>query len=158
MSRGIHKINPRRITPDPQYNSVTVAKFINYLMLNGKKTVATTICYKAFEAIAKNNNQDALNVFETALKNASPVLEVKGRRIGGANYQVPMEVPRARRQTLAMKWIIQAARAGQGKPMQNFLAEEIESAYKNVGAAIKKKEEMHRMAEANKAFAHFARF
>lgn len=146
------------ITPDPVYNSATVSKFINYVMLDGKKTIATKIVYKSFDILQKKLNQNPLDVFEIALKNASPILEVKGRRIGGANYQIPMEVPRARKSTLAMKWIINAARSSQGKPMEEFLATEIENAFTGQGTAIKKKEEMHRMAEANKAFAHFARF
>lgn len=158
MSRGTRKQKTRIMSPDSKHASADVAKFINYIMLNGKKTIAERIVYTAFEQLEKRLQSDPLHIFETALKNASPVLEVKGRRIGGANYQVPMEVSRTRRQTLAMKWIIAAARASQGKPMQVFLADEIESAYKNQGNAIKKKDEMHRMAEANKAFAHFARF
>jgi len=158
MSRGKSTLKPRTITPDARHSSVTVAKFINYVMLDGKKSIATRIVYQALELAGKKLNADPLEVLETAVKNAAPILEVKGRRIGGANYQIPMEVPRIRRQTLAMKWIIQAARNSQGKPMQNFLAEELENAYRNQGTAMKKKDEMHRMAEANKAFAHFARF
>ncbi len=158
MARGTHTTKSHIIDGDIKYNSPTVAKFINYVMLSGKKTIAQKIVYRALDLSSTKLKADPLDILETAIKNASPVLEVKGRRVGGANYQIPMEVPRARRQTLAMKWIIQSARSAQGKPMGDFLAIEIENAYLNQGAALKKKEEMHRMAEANKAFAHFARF
>ncbi len=156
--RGTSKIRAREVVPDHKYKSASVAKFINYVMLNGKKSIATNLVYKAFDHITEKLHQEPLQVFETAIKNASPVLEVKGKRIGGANYQIPFEVPRTRRQTLAMKWMISSARAKQGKSMDHFLAEEIVDAYNNQGAAMKKKDDMHRMAEANKAFAHFARF
>lgn len=146
------------MVPDARYNSATVSKFINYVMLNGKKSTATRIVYGALELLGKKLQADPLEILDQAVKNASPVLEVKGRRIGGANYQIPMEVPRTRKNTLSMKWIIAAARASQGKAMDVLLADELENAYNNMGSAIKKKEEMHRMAEANKAFAHFARF
>ncbi len=158
MSRGKSSLKPRLIAPDAKYNSATVAKLINYCLLNGKKTIATKLVYKAFEQIAKSTERDALEIFELAIKNAAPILEVKGKRIGGANYQIPFEVPRARRETLALKWMITSARAKQGKSFDQFLAQEIVDAFHNEGAAIKKKEEMHRMAEANKAFAHFAKF
>ncbi len=158
MSRGKSPNFDRHILPDERFKSATVAKFINYVLLNGKKTIATRAVYKAMDEIAAKTSKDPLEVFETALKNAAPILEVKGKRIGGANYQIPFEVPRNRRQTLAMKWMIQSARAKQGKPIEIFLAGEIVDAYQNVGTAIKKKDDMHRMAEANKAFAHFAKF
>jgi small subunit ribosomal protein S7 len=158
MSRGTSHIRTRNIEPDIRYKSATVAKFINYIMLDGKKSVATTVCYKTFELIDKAMGANPVDVFETALRNASPVLEVKGKRVGGANYQIPFEVPRVRRQTLAMKWMIKSARDKQGKSMAEFLSQEIMDAYNHQGAAIKKKDEMHRMAEANKAFAHFAKF
>lgn len=158
MSRGSSHIKAYKLVPDIKYKSVTVSKFINYLMFDGKKSVATKVCYDALANIENHLKANPLDVFETALRNASPVLEVKGKRVGGANYQIPFEVPRVRRQTLAMKWMIKAARDKQGKSMSDFLSQEIIDAYNNQGAAIKKKDEMHRMAEANKAFAHFAKF
>ncbi|MFA6082064.1 MAG: 30S ribosomal protein S7 [Patescibacteria group bacterium] len=158
MSRGRNHPKINIVQPDPVYQSVALGKFINYILLDGKKSVAQKIVYTALEQIGKKTNLDPMEVFDTAIKNASPVLEVKGKRIGGANYQIPFEVPRARRQTLAMKWMIASARGKQGKPMSEFLAEEITDAYHNTGAAMKKKDDMHRMADANKAFAHFAKF
>ncbi len=158
MSRGKKTTKIRYIAPDAILGSVDVAKFINYCMLNGKKTVATRIVYNALNAVSEKLKIAPADVLEIAVKNVAPVLEVKGRRIGGANYQIPMEVSRTRRNTLAMKWIIASARASQGKPMHQLLALELENAYNNLGAAMKKRDEMHRMAEANKAFAHFARF
>jgi len=156
--RGKRCAKPRVIEPDYKYNNVSVGKFVNYLIIDGKKSIATRVAYDALEIIADKLKSEPVFVFETAIKNTSPVLEVKGRRIGGANYQIPFEVPKIRRQTLAMKWMINSARAKQGKPMKEFLADEIIDAYNNQGSAIKKKDEMHRMAEANKAFAHFAKF
>jgi small subunit ribosomal protein S7 len=156
--RGKRNVKPREIEPDYIYNNVMVGKFINYVMLDGKKSVAERVVNKTFEQVANKLKAEPMFVFETALKNSSPILEVKGRRIGGANYQIPFEVPKVRRQTLAMKWMIKSARDKQGKPMFEFLADEIIDAYNNQGSAIKKKDEMHRMAEANKAFAHFAKF
>lgn len=158
MSRGTSTIKPRIITPDRRHSSTVVSKLINYVMLGGKKSTATRIVYTALDLVAQRLQADPLDILDQAVKNTAPVLEVKGRRIGGANYQIPMEVPRNRKTTLAMKWIIAAARTSQGKSMDIFLADELENAYNGVGSAIKKKEEMHRMAEANKAFAHFARF
>jgi len=143
--------------PDAKYNNLAVGKFINYLMRKGKKSVAEKILYKAFENIQKETNTEPLEVFQKAIENASPLLEVVSRRIGGANYQVPREIRPERRFFLACNWIIEAARSRKGKPMATKLAEEIIAASKNEGAAIKKKQNIHRMAEANRAFAHFAR-
>jgi small subunit ribosomal protein S7 len=144
------------ISPDPVYNNVTVAKFINQVMRRGKKTIAKKIVYKSFDIIKEKTKKDPLEVFEEALKNAAPLLEVKPKRIGGATYQVPREVKRERRVTLAMRWIIQAARFKKGKSLREKLAEELIGAANNTGWAVKKKEDTHRMAEANRAFAHFA--
>jgi small subunit ribosomal protein S7 len=153
------KKSPRRIIkPDLKYNSATVARFINKLMLRGQKETARKIVYKAFDILQEKTKKEPLQVFETALKNAAPILEVNARRIGGATYQVPMEVRPERKEALAMRWIINAARDKQGKPMAEFLAQEILDAYDRTGSAIKKKEVLHKMAEANKAFAHYARF
>jgi len=143
--------------PDAQYNNLAVGKFINYLMRKGKKSIAEKILYKAFENIQKETKTEPLEVFQKAIENASPLLEVVSRRIGGANYQVPREVRPERRFFLACNWIIEAARSRKGKPMAEKLAEEIIAASKNEGAAIKKKQNIHRIAEANRAFAHFAR-
>lgn len=146
----------REILPDPKYNNTAVAKFINYVMRKGKKSVAQKVVYKTFDAIAQKYKQDPLNVFETAIKNVGPSVEVKSRRIGGATYQVPREVRGERRMALAYRWILDAARSKKGKPMHEKLAEELAGAAKNEGSAIKKKLDTHRMAEANKAFAHFS--
>lgn len=153
---GRKKKIKRDIPPDPVYDNVTVAKFINQVMRRGKKTVARKIVYQAFDIIKEKIQKEPLEVFDLALKNASPLLEVKPKRIGGATYQVPREVRGERRLTLAMRWIIQATKSRKGKPMREKLAEELISAANNTGAAIKKKEDTHRMAEANRAFAHFA--
>ena len=131
---------------------------INYIMTNGKKTVAEKIAYAAIEAAAEKLEVSPLDALEGALKNVSPVIEVRGRRIGGANLQVPVEVPKSRRLMLALRWLLGAARSAKGKPMREKLAQEIINAYNNEGAAVKKKDETHRMAEANRAFAHFARY
>jgi small subunit ribosomal protein S7 len=157
MARGQRHINRHELEPDPKYGSVTVTKLINYIMENGKKTVATKIAYEALETAAAKLETDPLNVIETALKNVTPVVEVRGRRVGGANLQVPIEVPRPRRLMLALRWILVSARAGKGKPMSQKLATELIAAFNNEGAAVRKKDETHRMAEANRAFAHFAR-
>ena len=146
----------RIILPDAVYNNVTVSKFINQVMRRGKKTIARKIIYRAFEIIKEKTKKDPLEVFEKALENASPLLEVKPKRIGGATYQVPREVKGERRTTLAMRWIINAAKSKKGKPMREKLAEELISAANNEGVAVKKRENTHRMAEANRAFAHFA--
>lgn len=150
------KKTKREILPDPVYNNVTVAKFINQVMRRGKKTISQKNVYGAFEIIKEKTQKDPLEIFEQALKNTSPLLEVRSKRIGGATYQVPVEVRGDRRLTLAMRWIIGAAKSKKGKPMREKLAEELIEASENRGVAIKKKEDTHRMAEANRAFAHFA--
>ncbi len=149
--------NRNKVKPDVVFDSLKVGKFINYCMGSGKKNTASKIVYGAFEQIKeKAKVADPLEVFDTALKNTGPTMEVRSRRVGGANYQVPREVRPERRSFLAMKWIIAAALAKKGKPMHEKLAEEIILASKNEGEAIKKRENVHKMAEANKAFAHFA--
>ncbi len=167
MPRKARSYKRHSTAADYKHNSVKIAKFINHVMERGKKTVATTIVYDAFNIIekemSKSNTSSAGKtepkmVFEQAIKNVSPMVEVKGRRIGGANYQVPMEVVEPRRTTLGMKWVIAAARGKKGRPMAQKLAQELMDAYNKTGAAMKKREDTHRMAEANKAFAHFARF
>jgi small subunit ribosomal protein S7 len=145
------------IVPDSRFNSERVTKFVNHLMERGKKSVAIKVVYDAFDIIKeKEKVENPMEVFDTALKNTAPMMEVRSRRVGGANYQVPREVRAERRQYLSMKWIINAARAKKGKPMAQRLADEIISASKNEGEAVKKRENTHKMAEANKAFAHFA--
>ncbi len=148
----------RKLEPDLKYQSVTVAKFINKIMLRGQKETARKLIYSTFDILKEKTTKEPLEIFEQALKNASPLLEVKPRRIGGATYQVPTEISPERRQTLAMRWIIKAARTGKGASFDKILAEEISAAYVNTGAAIRAKDNMHKMAEANKAFAHYARF
>ena len=154
MARG--KTPQRDIYPDPIYNSVLVSKFINQIMERGKKSVSRKIVYDALSIIKEKTKKDPLEVFEQALENAAPLLEVKPKRVGGATYQVPREVKGERRVALAMRWIIAASRGKKGKPMKEKLAEELMLTLNNEGSAIKKKEDMHRMAEANRAFAHFA--
>ena len=155
MRRPLKKKNPRR--PDITYKSEAIARFINTVMLDGKKDTATKVVYDALEIIKKSGEKiDPLETFETAIRNVSPLMEVRSRRVGGANYQVPREVPQQRRVSVAYRWLINAARAKKGKPMAEKLADQILLAVKNEGDAIKKKEDMHRMAESNKAFAHFA--
>jgi small subunit ribosomal protein S7 len=146
-----------KIEADYQYDSEKVAKFVNYVMQEGKKTTARKVVYAAFEEIKeKTKSTDPLEIFEEALRNTGPNMEVRSRRVGGANYQIPREVRPERKQFLAMKWIIDAARGKKGKPMAEKLAEEIIAASKGEGDAVKKRENTHKMAEANKAFAHFA--
>ncbi|WP_258358913.1 30S ribosomal protein S7 [Moorella sulfitireducens (nom. illeg.)] len=147
---------PRReVIPDPLYGNVKVTKLINQVMLDGKKSLAQRICYDAFETIRKKTGRDPIEVFEQALKNVMPVLEVKARRVGGANYQVPVEVRPERRQTLGIRWLVNYARARGGKSMAEKLAAELMDAANNTGGAVKKREDTHKMAEANKAFAHY---
>ena len=154
MRRPFKKKNT--IGPDLVYESTKVSKVINYIMMDGRKTAARKIVYGAFDIIKeKEKGMTPLEVFEMALKNTAPSMEVRSRRIGGANYQVPREVRPERRFLLALRWIIEAARAKKGAPMKKRFAEELMLAAKNEGAAIKKKEDTHRMAESNKAFAHF---
>jgi len=145
----------RDILPDPVYNNVVVAKFINQVMRQGKKNAARKIVYGAFDIIKEKTKKDSLEIFNSALENAAPLLEVKPKRIGGATYQVPREVKGERRMTLAMRWLILAAKSKKGKPMREKIAEELIDAANNAGWAVKKKEDTHRMAEANRAFAHF---
>jgi len=145
----------RDILPDPMYNSKVVTKLINGLMLDGKKGLAQKICYAAFDIIAEKTGKDPLEVFETAMENIMPLLEVKARRIGGSNYQVPMEVRPVRRQTLGLRWLLIAARKRSERKMAERLANELIDASNNTGAAVKKREDTHKMAEANKAFAHY---
>lgn len=146
-----------KIEPDFTYDSEKVAKLINYCMERGKKTTARSIVLRSFEVIKeKTKNPNPLEIFESALKNTGPTMEVRSRRVGGANYQIPREVRPERRQFLSMKWIIDAARAKKGKAMAEKLAEEIIAASNNEGEAVRKRENTHKMAEANKAFAHFA--
>ena len=145
----------RTILPDPVYGNYMVAKFVNYVMVKGKKGSAEKIFYGAMDQIKQRTKGDGLKIFEKAIENASPSVEVKSRRIGGATYQVPIEVPRNRRFYLASQWIINAASSRSGKPMSEKLATELIAAANGDGGAIKKKDDTHRMADANKAFAHF---
>ncbi|MBR3294836.1 MAG: 30S ribosomal protein S7 [Clostridia bacterium] len=145
----------RTVTPDPMYKSVVVTKLINQIMLDGKRGTAQRICYDAFDLVAQRTGKDPMEVFEQAMENIMPVLEVKARRIGGATYQVPMEVRPERRQTLAIRWMTSFSRARGERTMSERVAGEIIDASNNAGASVRRKEEMHRAAEANKAFAHF---
>ena len=154
MPRKGH-IQKRDVLADPIYNSKVVTKLINNIMLDGKKGVAQRIVYGAFKRVEEKSGKAALDVFEEAMNNCMPVLEVKARRIGGATYQVPIEVRPARRQALALRWLTAFSRKRSEKTMDQRLAAEILDASNNTGAAVKRKEEMHRMAEANKAFAHY---
>ena len=154
MPRKGH-VAKREVLADPIYNSKLVTKLINSIMLDGKKGVAEKIVYGAFDKVAEKTGREALEVFEEALGNIMPVLEVKARRVGGANYQVPMEVRPARRQTLALRWLTAYSRARSERTMAERLAGELMDAANNTGASVKKREEMHKQAEANKAFAHF---
>lgn len=155
MSTGL-KYKKKVILPDVVYNDIIVAKFINQVMTNGKKTVAQKIVYGSFDIIKEQTKKDPLEVFKLAIQNVSPALEVKPKRVGGATYQVPMEVRGNRKLSLAMKWIIASSRNKKGKAMKFKLAEELIEASENRGNSVKKKENIHKMAEANRAFAHFA--
>lgn len=148
----------RSITPDPKYGSVLLAKFINYVMQRGKKTVAQAIVYEALEKASALAKKDAMNIFEEAVHAVAPQVEVRSKRVGGANYQVPLPVRGERQNSLAFRWIISAAQAKKGQPMAQKLATVLFEASQGLGDAIKKRDDVHRMAEANKAFAHFARF
>ena len=150
------KIKKRIIPPDSVYENVLVSQFINQVMRKGKKDMARKIVYQAFNIIKEKTQKEPLEVFEKAIENASPLLEVRPKRIGGATYQVPVEVKGERRIALAFRWIIQAAKMKRGKSMKEKLAEEIINTANNTGWAVKKKEDTHKMAEANRAFAHFA--
>ena len=154
MPRRGH-IAHRAVLPDPVYGSKVVTKLINSIMLDGKKGVAQKIVYGAFDRIAEKTDKSPLEVFESAMNNIMPVLEVKARRVGGATYQVPMEVRAERRQTLGLRWLTMYSRARGEKTMQERLANEIMDAANNTGASVKRREDTHKMAEANKAFAHF---
>lgn len=154
--RGKKQATKRRIAPDPKFNNLAVAKFINYIMKAGKKSLAQRIIYRTFEIISNKTKSDPLEIFEQAIKNVAPSLEVKGRRIGGANYQIPMVVSSNRKQILAFRWIINATKAKKGRPMAQKLADELTLAAKGEGDAVKKRDDTHKMAESNKAFAHFA--
>jgi len=145
----------REILPDPKYNSKVVSKFVNVLMKSGGKSVAERICYGAFDIIKEKTSNDPLKVFKTALENVKPVVEVKPRRVGGATYQVPNEIRPQRRMALAFRWLITFSRDRAEKTMRERLAGELLDAFNNTGASIKKKEDVHKMAEANKAFAHY---
>ena len=145
----------REVLPDPVYGTTVVTKLINQIMLDGKRGVAQNVCYQAFENVAEKTGKPATDVFQEALNNVAPQLEVKARRVGGATYQVPIEIRPERRQTLALRWIVEFARKRGEKTMAERLAGELMDAANNTGAAVKRKEEMHRMAEANKAFAHY---
>lgn len=154
MSRRQRAIK-REVPPDPQFGSTTVTKFINNLMVDGKKSLAERIFYDAMRIVEEKSGQPAINVFKQALSNTKPVVEVKSRRVGGATYQVPVEVRPERRTSLAMKWLVQYARERGDKTMAERLANELLAASRNEGGAVKKKEDTHRMADANKAFAHY---
>lgn len=164
--RGKPVVSKRKIAPDPKYKSINIAKFINYIMRRGKKAVAQKIVYGAFDILAKkglsspidgSEIKDPLDIFDQAVKNVTPQVEVRSRRIGGAHYQIPHQVKTERGQILAFRWIIEAAKTRKGKPMRERLALELLDAFQNQGAAIKKRQDIFRMAQANRAFAHFAR-
>lgn len=158
MPRKVTKSLVRTVKPDRKYNSVTVQRLINKLMLNGKKQVAEKIVYEAITQTAKNVKQaDELETFEKAIANIKPSLETRSRRVGGANYQIPFEVKGQRQMHLTMMWLVAAARNKKGMPMSKRLAIELTDAFNNTGEAVKKKEDTHKMAESNRAFAHFAR-
>jgi small subunit ribosomal protein S7 len=147
----------RKILSDPKYASPVVAKFINYVMKGGKKSTAQKIVYTTMDTLEAKTKKPAMDVFNEAMKNVSPMLEVKSKRVGGANYQIPIQVRAERRTQLAFRWILTAARSKKGKPMAEKLANELLAAAENQGDAVKKKQDVQRMAEANRAFAHFAR-
>lgn len=149
------KIKEREILPDPKYKSILISKFINKMMVDGKKSKAEKILHKAFDVISEKLKKDPLEVFEKAIEHVKPQIEVKSKRVGGSTYQVPMEVPAKKQNSLAMKWIIGFARKRNEKSMSYKLAGELLDAYNKAGSSIKKKEDTHRMAEANKAFAYF---
>jgi small subunit ribosomal protein S7 len=149
------KVSRHRATPDAKYNSVLVQVMINKVMKDGKKSTAERIVYDAMDLIAQRTKEEPRQVFEQALRNAMPVLEVRPRRVGGATYQIPLEVRPARQTSLAMRWVLGAARARSGRPMSDRLATELVDAFREQGTAIKKRDDTHRMAEANKAFVHY---
>jgi len=149
------RISKRVILPDPMYNNLVVTKLINNIMKDGKKGIAQKICYDAFKIVEEKTSKDALEVFEAAMNNIMPILEIKSRRIGGATYQVPVEVRAERKQTLGIRWLLIASRKRNEKYMRERLANELIDASNNTGSAVKKREDTHKMAEANKAFAHY---
>jgi small subunit ribosomal protein S7 len=150
------KVTGRGLKPDPRFNDLLVSKFINCMMYEGQKTTSQTVFYDAMKIVGDKVGANPLDVFNTAMNNVKPVVEVKSKRVGGATYQVPVEVNRKRAQSLSIRWILEAARAKKGRPMAERLATELLDAYKKEGAAITKRENTHKMAEANKAFAHYA--
>lgn len=152
------KVQRRILAPDARYNSEVLARFINKVMERGKKGTAERIVYGALENIGQRTGRNPLEVFEQALHNATPLLEVKPRRVGGATYQVPVQIEGTRRVSLAMRWLLNSARSRNGKSMQEKLANELLDAFNNTGATIKRREDTHRMAEANRAFSHYGRF
>ena len=149
------RVTKRQISPDPRYQSVTVAKMINRMMIGGKKSLAQAIVYDALKIVEERAARDPVDTLEQAIKNATPLLEVKPRRVGGATYQVPVEVRAGRGPSLAMRWLVRSARARGGKSMTEKLAAEVMDAFQRQGAAVKRREDTHRMAEANRAFAHY---
>ncbi|RCU43243.1 MULTISPECIES: 30S ribosomal protein S7 [Corallincola] len=148
-------VGQRKVLPDPKYGNEIITKFINVVMLDGKKSIAEKIVYGALESASEKSGKDPLDIFETALDNVRPTVEVKSRRVGGSTYQVPVEVRPVRRNTLAMRWLVEAARKRGEKDMAKRLAGELADAAENKGTAVKKREDVHRMADANKAFAHY---
>lgn len=148
----------RKITPDAKFQNTLVAKFINYVMKCGKKSIAEKIVYNAFDVVIEKTKREPLEIFDEAIKNVLPLIEVRGRRIGGANYQIPIPVRGDRKYSLAFRWLLTAARTKKGRPMHEKLAAEFIAAANKEGDAVKKKNDVHKMAEANRAFAHFARF
>ncbi|VFP79348.1 30S ribosomal protein S7 [Buchnera aphidicola] len=150
-----HIIGQRKILPDPKFSSDLLAKFINILMVNGKKSIAEEIVYSALSTLSKKMNKKELDIFISALDNVKPLVEVKSRRVGGSTYQVPVEVRPVRRNALAMRWIVEAARKRTDKSMSIRLTNELADAIENKGSAVRKREEVHKMADANKAFAHY---
>ncbi len=150
------RVYTRNFMPDAKYNNVQIGRLINYIMKDGKKTVATRVIYDAFDIVKEKTKQDPVEVFEAAFNKVAPILEIKSKRVGGATYQVPMEVRGGRRTLLAFRWIITAAKARKGKPMAERLAAEIMDINNGVGAAVKKRDDVQKMAESNRAFAHFA--
>jgi len=157
MSRGKSKI-VKTYEPDRKYSNVLVGRFINKVMLNGKKTIAERTVYQALDIAAKKLDKEPLEVFDTVIRNVAPSVQLKSRRMGGSNLQVPTEVTADRRLVIAMKWLVQVSRARKGKPIAEKLAQEFMDAYNNTGDAVRKKDDTHRMAEANQAYAHFSRF
>ncbi len=155
MARGQTRYVRREVFADPKYNQVLVTQFVNTIMREGKKSLAEKIFYQCLEIIQKQMQQDGVAIFQKAVNNVKPMLEVKSRRVGGANYQIPMEVSSSRRTSLAIRWLVHFAKERKGKSMSERMADEIMAAYKNEGGAIKKRNDLQKMAEANRAFAHF---